>query len=160
MAGLMGGAADAGLTRAGFSPPEGRDWGPVEASEGVWFAQSGDGRVGPFAREGAVREAERRNEYEVVVDLAAAILAAEGRPGLGALAAGPRLARAHDRRLAAAIEVLHRRGEHDGCADTRLGPVVLVGCVVAQLGPGGVVVQGHDDPAEAERNFEVLREEG
>jgi hypothetical protein len=156
----MGAAERPDLTRASFSVPEGREWGVAEHSDGVFFAESGTHRVGPFPAEAAYREAARQNEYELVIALAEAMLEAEGEPELARLVSEPRFAGAGNPRLAAAIAVLHERGEYDECAETERGPVVLVDRFLALFEPGGVVVREYDSPAEAEPNFEVLCEEG
>jgi hypothetical protein len=156
----MGGAARRDLTRATFPVPEGREWGVAEHSDGVFFAESGTHRVGPFPAEAAHREAARQNEYELVIALAEEMLEAEGESVLARLAGEPRFARAHDPRLAAAIAVLHERGEYDECAETERGAVVLVDRFLALFEPDGVVVREYDSPADAKPNFEVLCEEG
>lgn len=102
----MGAAAHRDLTRAAFPVPEGREWGVVEHSDGVFFAESGTLRVGPFPAEAAHREANRQNEYELEIALAEAMLEAEGEPELARLVGEARFATAHDPRLAAAIAVL------------------------------------------------------
>ncbi|MBS1895480.1 MAG: hypothetical protein JST59_29625 [Actinobacteria bacterium] len=134
--------------------------GVAEHSDGVFFAESGTHRIGPFAFEAAHREAARLNEYEVVIALAEAMLEAKGELGLAGLVVEPRFAGAVDPRLGAAIAVLHEHGEYDACAETGYGPVVLVDRFLAVLERGGVVVHEYDSPSQAEANFEVLREEG
>jgi hypothetical protein len=156
----MGAAAHRDLTRASFPVPEGREWGVAEHSDGVFFAESGTHRVGPFPAEAAHREANRQNEYELVIALAEAMLEAEGEPELARLVGEARFAAAYDPRLAAAIAVLHERGEYDECAETERGAVVFIDRFLALLEPGGVVVREYDSPADAEPNFEVLCEEG
>lgn len=156
----MGAAARRDLSRAAFPVPERREWGVAEHSDGVFFAESGAHRVGPFPTEGAHREANRQNEYELVIALAEAMLEAEGEPELARLVGEARFAAADDPRLAAAIAVLHERGEYDECAETERGAVVLVDRFLALFEPGGVVVREYDSPADAEPNFEVLCEEG
>lgn len=148
------------LTRSSFSLPGEREWGVAEHSEGVFFAESGSHRIGPFPAEAAYREATRQNEGELIVAVAEAMLAAEGGPELAELAGEPRFEAAEGRWLAAAIAVLYERGEYDECADTERGPVVLVDRFLALLEPGGVLLREYDTPAEAEANFEVLCEEG
>jgi hypothetical protein len=155
----MGGTSRSAPTRANFSPPGEREWGVTEHSEGVFFAQSGSERVGPFPAEAAHREVKRQNEYELIVALAEAFLAAEGARELVRIATELRFATAFDRRLAAAIVVLHEREEYDDVAETERGPVVLVDRFLALLEPRGVVVHEYDSPADAEVNFEVLCEE-
>lgn len=156
----MGAAARRDLTRAAFSVPEMREWGVAEHSDGVFFAESGTHRVGPFPAEAAHREAARQNEYELLIALAEAMLETEGEPELARLVAEPRFAGAHDPRLAAAIAVLYERGEYDECTETERGAVVLVDRFLALFEPSGVVVREYDSPADAEPNFEVLCEEG
>lgn len=156
----MGAAERPDLTRAAFSVPEGREWGVVEHSDGVFFAESGTHRIGPFPAEAAHREAARQSEYELVIALAEAMLEVEGEPELACLVSEPRFAGAHDPRLAAALAVLHERGEYDECAETERGPVVLVDRFLALFEPGGVLVREYDSPSDAEPNFEVLSEEG
>lgn len=156
----MGGPTCPDLTRARFSVPDGREWGVAEHSNGVFFAESGTHRVGPFPAEAAHREAARSNEYELVIALAEAMLEAEGEPELARLLAERRFAAALDPRLAAAIAVLHERGEYDEVAQTERGPVVLADRFLALFEPGGVVVREYDSSADAEVNFEVLSEEG
>ncbi len=134
--------------------------GVAEYSAGVFFAASGTHRVGPFPAEAAHREAARQNEYELLIALVEAMLETEGKPELARLVAEPRFAGAHDPRLAAAIAVLHERGEYDECAETECGPVVLVGRFLALFEQGGVVVREYDSSGDAEHNFEVLSEEG
>lgn len=156
----MGGKSRLELTRASFSLPGEREWVVLEHSEGVFFAESATHRIGPFPCEAAYREAARQNEGELIVSLSEAILAAEGDLELDQVSAEPRFATAFERRLAAAIAVLHERGEYDDCEETERGPVVLVDRFLALLEPGGVALREYDTPDEAKANFEVLCEEG
>ncbi len=156
----MGDISRPKLTRANFSLPSQREWIVLEYSDGVYFAESATHQIGPFPAEAAYREAARQNEGELIVALAEAILAVEGGPDVAQLAAEPRFATAFDRLLAAAIAVLHERGEYDECAETERGPVVLVDRFLGLLEPGGTLLGEYDTPAEAEANFEVLCEEG
>jgi hypothetical protein len=94
-----------------------REWGVAEHADGVFFAESGSHRIGPFPAEAAHREADRQNESELVIALAEAMLEAEGEPELARLVPEVRFAGAHDPRLAAALAVLHERGEYDSPAD-------------------------------------------
>jgi hypothetical protein len=148
------------LTRASFSLPGEREWVALEHHDGVYFVESATHRIGPLPAEAAHREAARQNEGELIVALADAVLAAEGGRELDELAGEPRFATAFEPRLAAAIAVLHERGEYDECAETERGPVVLIDRFLALLEPGGVLLREYDTPAEAEANFEVLCEEG
>lgn len=156
----MGAKRHPTLTRATFSPPAEREWGVAEHSEGVFFAESASHRIGPFPAEAAHREASRQNEGELILALAEAMLAAEGGPELAELVGEPRVGAAEGRWLAAAIAVLHERGEYDECAGTGRGPVVLVDRFLGLLEPCGALLREYDTPAEAEANFEVLCEEG
>ena len=156
----MGDATRRNLTPGSFALPDGREWGVAEHSDGVFFAESGTHRVGPFPAEAAHREAVRQNEYELVIALAEAMLEAEGEPELARLVGESRFAGAHDPRLAVAIAVLHERGEYDECAETEREAVVLVDRFLALFEPDGVLVREYDSPADAETSFEVLCEEG
>lgn len=147
-----------GFTRASFAFPGEREWGVAEHSDGIYFAESASERVGPFPAEAAHREAARRNEYELLIALAEAMLATDGT--LRRLAGESRFASAFDPLLGAALTVLYERGEYDEAVETERGPVVLVDRFLALAEPAGVVVREYDTPDEAERNFEVLREEG
>lgn len=148
------------LTRASFPLPGEREWVALEYHDGVYFVESATERIGPLPVEAAHREAARQNEGELIVALAEAMLGAEGGPELDEVAGEPRFATASERRVSAAIVVLHERGEYDECAETERGPVVLVDRFLALLEPGGVLLREYDTPAEAEANFEVLCEEG
>ena len=156
----MGAKRHPELTRASFSPPDGREWVVLEHSEGLFFVESRTHRIGPFPAEAAYREAVRQNEGERILALAEAMLAAEGGPELEEVAAEPRFATASERALAAAIAVLHERSEYDEWAETERGPVVLVDRFLALLEPGGVLLREYDTPDVAATNFEVLCEEG
>jgi hypothetical protein len=149
----MGAAPASALTRAHFSLPGEREWGVAEHSDGVFFVESASERVGPFPSEAAHREADRQNEYELLLMLAEAVLATQGEPGLARLSAEPRFATACDPPLAAAIALLHERGDYDECTETERGPVVRIDRFLALLEPGGVVVRECDSPAAAEDYF-------
>jgi len=155
----MAAATKAGLTRASFALPGERSWGAAEHSDGVCFAESAAERVGPFPAETAHREAVRRNEYELVIALAEAMLAPNGVSELERLASKPRFAIAFDPLLAAALTVLYERGEYDEAVETEDGPVALVDRFLVSIELAAVLVREYDTPREAEHSFGVFREE-
>jgi hypothetical protein len=146
--------------RRSFSLPGDREWAPREHSEGVYFAESATERIGPFPAEAADREVARQNEYELVVALASALHREAGGTALEELAAESRFDRCEDRLLGAALFVLVASEDFDERAETSRGPVVLIDRFLVLIEPEGVVVREYDSAAQAEPNFEALREEG
>ncbi len=147
-------------SRTHLEPPPERVWGVVEHSDRVFYVESAKERIGPFPAEAAHREADRQNEYELVIAVARAMLGSADPDALEKVAAQSRFEGAFDPLLAAALHELYSCGECDESCETAAGPVAIIDRFLLLVEPTGVAVREYDSPEDAIPNFEVLCEEG